>query len=105
MATGEKRAIIIEGNPGVLTEEEIKERLAVLDGLKIHPREKSENLLLLTQAERLYEDLMGEKREFFSVALRDYIAALNSPNASGLPEAKLFLENLLDQWRIKYDLD
>ncbi len=48
--------LVLEQNPGALSEAEIRARLAALSGLKIHPREKQENLALLARAERMYEE-------------------------------------------------
>jgi molecular chaperone HscC len=48
--------LIIEGNPGILSQEEIAARLAALKILKIHPREQAENQAVLARAERLYEE-------------------------------------------------
>jgi molecular chaperone HscC len=105
LATGEKSAVIIEGNPGVLSEEQIQLRFEKLKEIKIHPRDKSENLLLLSQAERLYEDLHGEKREFFSHAIREFITALHTQNDTVIKDAKAYLENLIEEWQIKFELE
>ncbi|MBV8634975.1 MAG: molecular chaperone HscC, partial [Burkholderiaceae bacterium] len=41
--TGQKQELLIEGNPGLLSEEEIAQRFAALSELKIHPRDRIEN--------------------------------------------------------------
>jgi molecular chaperone HscC len=61
--TGQTYGVVIEGNPGVLSEQEIQERLQSLAQLKIHPREQLENRTLLARAERCYEQLRGQERE------------------------------------------
>jgi molecular chaperone HscC len=61
--TGVTAHLRIEGNPGVLTPEEIAARSAGLAKLKIHPREEAENRTVLARAERLYEECLGETRE------------------------------------------
>ena len=65
-STGIKERVVIEGNPGLLTQKEIEKRLKSLQGLKIHPREKLENSVILARGERLYENALGEKREFIA---------------------------------------
>jgi molecular chaperone HscC len=105
LATGEKASVVIEGNPGFLSDEQIQLHLEKLNALKIHPRDKSENLLLLSQAERLYEDLQGEKREFFSYALRQFISALETQKDESIAEAKEFLENLIEEWQLRFELE
>jgi molecular chaperone HscC len=60
--TDVRRSLVIEGNPGFLTREEIDKRLAALRALKIHPREQMENRTLLARGERIYEEALGERR-------------------------------------------
>jgi molecular chaperone HscC len=61
--TGETHALVITGNPGMLTDDEIATRLEALSELKIHPRDKMENRTLMARAERLYQQLRGPLRE------------------------------------------
>lgn len=83
-----------------MTEEEIKERFDTLSYLKIHPRDREENKYLLLRGERLYEESLGEKREYIRSALHKYERALNSYNPGMIEEAKAefkeFLEELED---------
>ncbi len=57
-ATGQRHELVIEQNPGLLDAAEIRERLARLQQLKVHPREQQQNLALITRAERIYEELV-----------------------------------------------
>jgi molecular chaperone HscC len=59
----ETRQLVIEGNPGVLTREELAERLTAIAHLKMHPREKEENRAAMARAERLYEERLGAERD------------------------------------------
>ena len=63
LKSGQTKALVISGNPGMLSEEEVAQRLASLAELKIHPRDKIENRTLLARAERLYQQLRGPVRE------------------------------------------
>jgi len=65
LKTQHTSSLVIEGNPGILSEEEIAARLAALSELKIHPRDRIEHRTLLARAERLYQLLRGEQREWF----------------------------------------
>jgi molecular chaperone HscC len=56
VATGHKRDLVLEKNPGVLSAEEILARIVMLEQIKIHPRDQQENLLAIARAERLYEE-------------------------------------------------
>jgi molecular chaperone HscC len=57
-------SVVIEGNPGLLSPQQIEERLQSLAELKIHPRDKLENRTLLARSERLYEQCRGQEREW-----------------------------------------
>ncbi|MNV24271.1 Chaperone protein HscC [compost metagenome] len=61
--TGEQRTLVIENNPGVLSSEEIAERLKALAEFKVHPRDQQINTLLVARLERLYQESLGELRE------------------------------------------
>ena len=70
----EVHKLVITENAGVMTPAEIKQRLAELAELKIHPRERIENRTLVAQADRLYEQLLGQEREY----LAQHVAAFQS---------------------------
>ncbi|MPQ68790.1 MULTISPECIES: molecular chaperone HscC [Pseudomonas] len=61
--TGEQHSLIIENNPGVLSPEEIQQRLQALTLLKVHPRDQQVNTVLSARLERLYQESLGELRE------------------------------------------
>ena len=60
-ATGAKHELVLEQNPGLLSPEEIRERLAALAQIKVHPRQKQENLALIARAERVYEEQLDAR--------------------------------------------
>jgi molecular chaperone HscC len=70
--TQETFSLLIEGNPGLLSEAEIKERLAALSALKIHPRDRIENRTLLARAERIYQQLRGDVREWLGIRIAEF---------------------------------
>jgi molecular chaperone HscC len=55
-STGVVHELIIQGNDGVLDEREIRERLARLQSLKIHPREEQANLAMVGRIEQLWAE-------------------------------------------------
>lgn len=69
VATGHKQRLVIEGNPGVLSKEEIDRRFAELAKLKLHPRNDLLNKQVLARAERAYEESLGAAREAISSRL------------------------------------
>jgi len=64
LKTQKVHSLVIEGNPGLLSEEEIKRRFDALSVLKIHPRDRLENRTLLARGERMYQQLRGNQREW-----------------------------------------
>lgn len=76
--TGEKQRLVIEQHQNTMTKEEIDERLRQLADLKIHPRDRSENRLLLARGERLFEESLGEDREYIARCLTAFEAALET---------------------------
>ena len=63
VSTGETKKQVIKGRHTNMTDEEIKERFEELSYLKIAPREREENKLLLLKGERLYEEALNTNRQ------------------------------------------
>jgi molecular chaperone HscC len=82
VATGAMHQLVIEQNPGLMTPDEIRARLAALAELKVHPREHQANLAVLARAERLYEENVGPLRQ----ALTEHIHAFNAELATQEPQ-------------------
>lgn len=97
VSTGEKQRIVIEENPGNMTKEEIEERLKQLENLKIHPRDKTENKLLLSRAERLYEECLGKVREEIADAIIKFEHVLNSQDNRLIEKAARMFKEYLDE--------
>ncbi|MGG3888422.1 molecular chaperone HscC [Metabacillus fastidiosus] len=96
LSTGETKKIIIEQNPGNLTEEEIKTRMEELKSIKIHPRERTENRLLLAKGERLYEEALGERRQEISLLLERFECILATQNEHDIQKATQAFKKELD---------
>lgn len=58
----QKFSLVIEGNAGILSKEEIAVRLAKLAALKVHPLDQAPNQAVLARAGRIYEERLGEVR-------------------------------------------
>ncbi|GIN71792.1 molecular chaperone HscC [Bacillus sp. J14TS2] len=94
-ATGEKKRTVIEQNSGDLTQQEIDARLKELANIKVHPRDRTENRLLLAKGERLYEEMLGEDREKMTFLLQKFEQALITQNEKEIKKAaKTFSEQL-----------
>ena len=95
LPTKQKYRSVIEENPGVLRPEEIAEKLKRLEKLKIHPRDKEENRAVLSRAERLYEENLGEIRQLIGEEISLFVGALDTQDNHLIAEANKRLTNVL----------
>lgn len=95
-STGRVETLVIEGNPGLMTPEEVAQRLAALDKLKQHPRDDTENRALIARAERLYEERLGDERNAIGRAVGVFVAALDRQKPDEIRETRRNLTLLLD---------
>lgn len=101
VSTGEKKRVVIEQNEGSMTKEQIEARLRELQDIKIHPRDRTENRLLIAKGERLYEEALGERREVIAIAIQQFEKALLTQNDKEIKKAtELFKERLeqMERW-------
>lgn len=96
ISTGDVTRQIIKTNATDMTEEEIKERMEALSYLKIHPRDKEENKLLLLRGERLYEESIGKERMQIEYALNEFERALDSREDSVIEGARRDFKEFLE---------
>ncbi|WP_141452491.1 molecular chaperone HscC [Pseudoxanthomonas sp. z9] len=94
VATGETHEVILEQNPGILSQAEIRERLAALAALKIHPRDQQENLSLIARAERLYEELLWARGDLQDALVR-FRGALDSQDPDVIREHRTHFAAML----------
>lgn len=104
VSTGEKKRAIIENNAGTLTKEQIEARLAELKDIKIHPRDRTENRLLIARGERLYEESLGDRRELIARCIQQFEKLLQSQNDQEIKKAAEVLKDQLDQMERWMDL-
>ncbi len=88
LSTGEKKKQIIKGKDNDMSDAQIEERMRELSYLKIHPRDKEENKLLLLRGERLYEESTGTSRSEIEYLLRRFEDALNSREPAKIAKAR-----------------
>lgn len=86
--TGELHSLVIENNPGVLTPEEIQQRLEGLAQLKIHPRDQQVNTVLTARLERLYQESLGQMREQIGHWAKQFQHVLDSQDERRIREAR-----------------
>lgn len=95
---GETRSIVIEENPGMLSNEDIQRKLEALAALKIHPRDQMENRALLARADRIFEELLGDARLYLSQHVARFQAYLEKQDPIEITEARRALSAVLDQF-------
>ena len=98
LSTGEISALVIEGNPGMLSEAEIKERLLALDKIKLHPRDSLEVRTLLARADRLYQLSRGEMREWLAVQINQFESVVETQNGREIKSQQQHFIKILDDF-------
>lgn len=96
LKTGDSHSLIIEGNPGLLSREEIAYRLNALADLKIHPRDRIEYRTLLARAERLYQQLRGEQREWLAAQILTFEKVLAAQDSRAIQQNGKAFEEVLE---------
>lgn len=76
--TGNMKQLIIDNSGKLLTEKQVSESINKMNALKIHPKDKSENRLLLAKLERLYIESIGNNREFIQSLLFEFKQILDT---------------------------
>lgn len=98
ISTGKETRQVIKNQQNDMTDEEIEERLKELSYLKIHPRDKEENKLLLLRGERIYEETIGTERIVIEQALRRFENALDTQDNVVIEEAKTEFKKVLEDF-------
>jgi molecular chaperone HscC len=96
LSTKMRERIVIEGNAGVLSREQIKERLDSLAKLKVHPRDQAENMALIARAERLYEERLGVQRDQIGGWLTEFLSRVEDQDPLEIEHARSVLAERLD---------
>ncbi|EJE6498222.1 Hsp70 family protein, partial [Salmonella enterica] len=94
-ATGKRHELILEQNPGLLSPEEIQQRLRALEALKIHPRDAQPNLAVIARTERLYEERIHHREQLQSW-LSSFRHVLEGQDAIAVERHRRQLDEALD---------
>jgi molecular chaperone HscC len=97
LKTSQTFSVIIQGNPGMLSDAEIAERLKALSELKIHPRDRMEHRTLLARAERIYQVMRGESRERFGRQILEYEKLLDRQDMRAIEPVRQKFEHVVDE--------
>ncbi|RZI82654.1 MAG: molecular chaperone HscC [Rubrivivax sp.] len=97
LKTQQTSTLLIEGNPGMMSEQEIADSLQALASLKIHPRDQLENRTLMAKSERLYELLRGEIREWLGSQILQFEQVLATQDKRVIEPSRQRFETMLNQ--------
>ena len=86
--------ILSKGNS--MSPAEVKAAVERMEKLKISLADKDENRMLISRAERVFEEALPEEREYIAAFLGRFKAALNSQNHRAIRTAYEELEAVLD---------
>lgn len=100
LSTGKTVKQVIKSNDVTMTDEEIAERLDELSYMKIHPRDREENKLLLLQGERCYEESIGINRMLIENALSRFESILNTQDPVQISLAAKEFKEFLDEMKM-----
>jgi len=93
--TQDKHKLVITENAGVMTPEQVEQRLAELAELKIHPRDQIENRTVVAEADRLYQELLGDAREYLAQHIAAFQAVLEQQDQAAARRARETLQKVL----------
>jgi len=96
VATGEVKQLILEGNPGSLSQAEIQKRLKELEKLKIHPREVAENAAVINRLKAAYENHLGDIRTAIENRLVQFEHTLTKQNDTDIKLTRKDVTEFLD---------
>ena len=97
VSTGECRKMVIKGQENQMTDEEVKKRMEELAYLKIQPRDYEENRLVLTRAERMYEEALGDRRKRLDRYITAFEAALKRDDHDDILNTREALIEVLEE--------
>lgn len=96
LSTGKTKTLLIEENPGVLSQEEIKASLKKLAALKVHPKDQVENKEVLARAGILFQEALGEVRAEIGYNLDLFKAILEGQDPKEIRSARHTLKQFLE---------
>ena len=94
-SSNKRYELVIQQNPGLLSDAEIRARLAELSALKVHPREAQANTALIARAERLYAEFLTE-RELIKAHMTGFMVKLESQDLALISRARVEFQAFLD---------
>jgi molecular chaperone HscC len=98
VATKSQQSLVIEQTPGAMTAGEIQDSLLALAELKIHPREQAENRALVERLKRLYEQNLGERRDWLGQQIAAFEAVMERQDPRDILDVRERIGAVLNQF-------
>jgi molecular chaperone HscC len=95
--SGESRQLVILDDDSRMSPKELAKRRAELARLKVHPRDREENVAALARAHRCYEQFIGDARELIGALASSFERVLEEQNPRTIEQARKALHERLDQ--------
>jgi len=105
LSTGETKRLIIESRHGNMTQKEIEESIRRIANIKIHPRDRTENRLILARAERMYEESLSDIRQYIGNAIFKFENILELQNEKKTKAAAQEIKQILDKVEGRYSFE
>ncbi len=103
VTNGKAHRLVIEGNPGALSQKDILQRLAELERIKIHPREEAVNAALVARITKAFENALGPQRNVLSARLGEFEATLARQHPKEIAAARSQITEELEELE-QYDV-
>ncbi|HEY0312847.1 MAG TPA: molecular chaperone HscC [Allosphingosinicella sp.] len=96
-STGVAKQLLICDDKDAPSDADVANRREVLAALKVHPREAAPNAAALARAERCYESLLGDRRDFVGRLIDSFETVLQRQDPRGIETYRAELERALDE--------
>jgi molecular chaperone HscC len=97
VSTGDEQSILIENSASHMSKSQIAESFKKLSSIKLHPREEAQNIALFARAERLYEEGLGDSRNYIAHIIGQFEQALDTQDHDVANQAREDLDKVLDE--------
>lgn len=92
VSTGKSVTKVLSQN---MDEKEIAKRMKQLEKLKVHPKDMTENQLILERLQALYEEVLPETRDRLMYHIRNFESTLAEQDARRIRKYREFLEHMI----------
>jgi molecular chaperone HscC len=87
---------VIQPSGVSMSADDIAQALKRLQALKQHPRDQQENMYLIERAKRLYEDRLGDQRQWLQKWITQFEIAMDTQDGKEVARARDEFRSALD---------